>query len=197
MHTSNLVDELLRRGNGVFLASEAAGAGVSRTQLSKRVKSGILERAGRGVYVKADGMDDGLYSLQRRAKKVVYSHESALFLHGLTDRTPFRYSVTVPSGYKPSHSVKDKCKVYYIKQDLIGLGKTELPSCFGHQIITYDMERTICDVLRSRNRIDGQVFTDALKNYSARKDADLNRLDRYARQFNVHKLLRQYLEVLL
>ena len=61
----------------------------------------------------------------------------------------------------------------------------------------YDMERTICDVLRSRSHIEMQTFQDALKAYARRKDKDLRTLVRYARLFRVEKILRQYLEVLL
>jgi len=197
MQLLNQINELLQCGNGVLLTSEAEKAGIPRKQLSKLVRNGVLERTERGVYVKADGMDDVLYSLQKRAGKIVYSHETALFLHNLTDRKPFRYSITVPSGYKPSESIKSRCKAYYVKSDLIDLGKIELPSGFGHYVVVYDMERTICDTARSRSRIDVQMFTEALKNYSNRKEMDLNKLNIYAQQFGVHKLLRQYLEVLL
>jgi len=197
MQSLNHINELLQRSNGVLLTSEAEKAGIPRKQLLKLVKDGILERTERGVYVKADGMEDVLYSLQKRAGKIVYSHETALFLHNLTDRNPFRYSITVPSGYKPSESIKSRCKIYYIKSDLLDLGKIELPSGFGHPVVVYDMERTICDIARSRSRIDTQVFTEALKNYSNRKEMDLNKLNIYARQFGIHNLLRQYLEVLL
>jgi predicted transcriptional regulator of viral defense system len=160
------------------------------------VNDGFLERTNRGIYIKAGDIDDALFSLQQRAKKIVYSHETALFLHGLTDRTPFRYSITVPASYKPSDSLKAACKIYYIKVELIGLGKTELASGLGHQVMVYDRERTLCDIVRSRNKLDKQVFLDALKGYVARPGADLNRLYDYAEQFGIYRLLQQYLEVL-
>lgn len=197
MKSIEYINRLLNLGNGVLLTSDAEKAGISRMQLSRMVKNGILVRSERGVYVKDYEIGDELYSIQKRAKKIIYSHETALFLHRLTDRTPFRYSITVPSGYKPSQHIKNKCKVYYIKQNLMDLGKIELPSGFGHLVISYDTERTICDVLRSRNKIDNQIFVDALKNYFTNKNMNLNRLENYAQQFNVFELLRQYLEVLL
>jgi len=197
METTNLVHRLLDQENGVLLTSTATKAGLPRHKLAKLVADGVLERTVRGVYTEAGGMDDELFSLQQRAKKIVYSHETALFLLGLSDRTPFRYSVTVPSSYKPSQPLKESCKVYYIKPELIDLGKTQLPSGMGHSIVVYDVERTICDALRSRNKMDSQVVTDALKRYAARSDINLNRLGDYAKNFGVYKLLRQYLEVLL
>lgn len=191
------IHQLMERGGGMILTSEAERAGVSRMMLSKLVQTGVLERTGRGVYVKAGAMEDELYALQQRASKLVYSHETALFLHGMTDRTPFQHSVTVPSGYKPSPSMREQCKIYYIKSDLLGTGVQELPSGMGHAIMAYDLERTLCDVLRSRNRMDHQIVVDALKCYAARKDKNLNRLATYANQFGVQKMLHSYLEVLL
>ena len=77
----------------------------------------------------------------------------------------------------------------------VGLSTAQTP--FGHDVPVYDMERTICDVLRSRSHIEMQTFQDALKAYARRKDKDLRTLVRYAKLFRVEKILRQYLEVLL
>jgi hypothetical protein len=66
----------------------------------------------------------------------------------------------------------------------------------GNDVTAYDAERTICDILRSRSRIDGQILAAAMKNYTVRKNQDWNNLREYADLFRVAKLLRQYLEVL-
>jgi len=192
-----IVQQLLSRGNGMLAASQAAEAGLYRQQLADFVKIGILERAERGIYISPGGLDDALFWMQQRAKKIVYSHETALFLHRMTDRTPIRYSITVPSSYKASAALKKSCKIYYIKQELIDLGKTKKSSGMGHTVIVYDPERTLCDVIRSRNKMDGQIVIEALKNYAGRKEKDLHRLYRYAENFGVEKILHQYLEVLL
>lgn len=192
-----IVQQLLAQGNGMFAASQATEVGLRRQQLAGFVKAGILERADRGIYVCPGGLDDALFWMQRRASKIVYSHETALFLHRITDRTPIRYSITVPSSYKASEALKKSCKTYYIKQELIDLGKTEKSSGMGHTIITYDLERTLCDIIRSRNKIDGQIVIEALKNYAQSKCKDLHRLFKYAENFGVEKILYQYLEVLL
>jgi len=192
-----IVKNLLSHGKGMFSAIQAVEAGLNRQQLSDFVKSGVLERAERGIYISPGGLDDALYWLQRRAKKIVYSHETALFLHRLTDRTPIQYSVTVPSSYKASEALKKSCKIYYIKQDLIDLGKIEKPSGMGHSIVTYDSERTLCDVIRSRNKIDNQIVIEAVKQYTQTKDKDLHRLYIYAGLFGIEKILHRYLEVLI
>jgi len=191
------LERLLTQGNGMFAAAQATEAGIHRQQLAGFVKSGILERAERGIYISPGGLDDALFWMQQRARKIVYSHETALFLHRMTDRTPIRYSITVPSSYKASEALKKSCKVYYIKQELMDLGKTEKMSGMGQVIVTYDLERTLCDIIRSRNKMDNQVVIEALKIYARSKDKNLHRLHKYAKNFGVGKILHQYLEVLL
>ena len=196
MNESMLVQKLLNEENGTMLARTAVRGGLKRSVLSRMVKNGVLERADRGVYVRTGELEDEMYSLQQRARKIVYSHETALFLHGFTDRTPVTYSITVPSAYKPSSALKGRCKIYYIKPELIDLGKESLATGMGHDVISYNAERTVCDVVRSRNKIDRQVVLEALKNYVERKP-DLNKLGGYSKKLGIYRILFQYMEVLL
>jgi predicted transcriptional regulator of viral defense system len=192
-----IVKKLLSHGKGMFTTSEAVEAGLNRQQLTSFLKTGVLERAERGIYISLGGLDDALFWMQQRAKKIIYSHETALFLHRMTDRTPIQYSVTVPSSYKASEALKKSCKIYYIKQDLIDIGKTQNPSGMGHTIITYDLERTLCDIIRSRNKIDSQIVIETVKQYSQNKNKDLHRLFMYAEKFKIGKIIHRYLEVLI
>ena len=73
----------------------------------------------------------------------------------------------------------------------------EYRNSFNHLIPVYDLERSICDLIRSRSSFEIQDFQTALKNYISRPDKDLNRLMTYAPLFHVDTLIRQYLEVLL
>ena len=61
----------------------------------------------------------------------------------------------------------------------------------------YNVERTICDLLRSRGRLDEETVISAIKNYAASSDKDLNLLAVYASRFRVDKVLKRYMEVLL
>lgn len=188
---------LIKKNNGIIFTSEAEQAGVNRVVLSKLTALGELERTAHGIYVLAGSMGDEMFSLQKRARKIVFSHETALFLHGLSDRTPFRHSITVPSSYKPSKLVAAACKIYYIKQDFASIGLTATKTIMGNKIMVYDMERTICDAIRSRNKMDSQIVLDALKRYASLETADMNKLHNYAKKFRVDKILQQYMEVLL
>jgi predicted transcriptional regulator of viral defense system len=159
--------------------------------------NGEIEKVSRGVYVSPDVFEDEMYILGKKRHAIIYSHETALFLHDLTDRDPIAYSVTVPSGYNTKTLCEKGILVHYIKKDLHSIGKIEMPTSFGNKIFAYDMERTICDVLKNKNKMDIAVLTDAVKRYSRKKDKDLNKLMQYAEIFKVTNLVRNYMEVLL
>lgn len=91
----------------------------------------------------------------------------------------------------------DGIKVYTIKKELHGEGITTMQTSFGHLVPVYNMERTICDIIRNRNNTEIQTFQTALKQYAKRKDKNLRLLMQYAAEFHVDKILRQYFEVLL
>jgi len=193
----NKLEKLIHENNGMVLTSDLERLNIPRVYLSKLISMGKIERISRGVYVAVGEIEDEMYYMQIKYPKLVYSHETALFIHELTDRTPFEYAVTVPSGYKAPQNVSENNKVYYIKKELHELGIITAKTYFGNKIKVYDVERTICDILRSREKIDIQIINEALKRYVKLKNADFSRLSEYAKQFRVDKILKKYMEVLL
>ncbi len=170
---------------------------ISNERLRLLVNSGNLERVTTGIYALPDEFTDKMFIVQLRRPKIIYSHETALFLHELTDRDPINYMVTVPTGYNPTRLREDGFTVFTIKRELHEIGVTKLTTMFGNAVTVYDLERTICDCLRSRNNLDISVVTDAVKRYAKRKDKNLSKLMQMAETFKVTKLLRGYMEVLL
>jgi predicted transcriptional regulator of viral defense system len=134
--------------------------------------------------------------LQLKNTKMIYSHESALLLHDLTDRVPFHNVVTVPYGYNPTWLKEKGLLVHTVKKDLIDVGVCNKETFFGNEVKTYDMERTICDILKDRNNQDIEIVLDALKRYFRRKDKDLNKLIKYAEILRVKNILMPYLRAL-
>ena len=197
MAMPNELQSALKQNGGIITTAQANQAGVSNERLRLLVHSGDLERVTTGIYVLPEEFADRMYIVQLRRPKIIYSHETALFLHELTDRDPINYMVTVPTGYNPTRLREDGFTVFTIKRELHEIGVTKLTTMFGNSVTVYDLERTICDCLRSRNNLDIAVVTDALKRYAKRKDKNLNKLMQMAETFKVTKLLRGYMEVLL
>lgn len=196
----NYIDELAtiaKKHGGIIETKIAAQHGISKAMLYKLCKENKIHRIVQGQYILPNDMEDELLSISKRASQIIFSHETALFLHGISDRIPFEHTLTAPSGCIPSVSIKAECKVYYIKPELFELGKTEMTTPAGNMVPCYDLERTICDCIRSRNKLGTETFLAALKLYAANSKKNLNKLNSYAKQMRVANILRQYLEVLL
>ena len=108
-------------------------------------------------------------------------------MNGLSDRTPFTHSVTIPSNACLPKAIIGECNCYYVKPELHQLGAIDMKTTFGNVVRCYDAERTVCDLLRSRTRIDEETVIAAIKNYAESRNKDLNKLSEYAKQFKVEK----------
>ena len=197
MKTSEKLDLLFERNNGIVKTAQVLENGITKTSFYAYARQRGIEQAAHGIYVSPDAWTDSMYMLHLRCGQAVFSHESALFFHDLTDREPSPYSITVKTGYNPASLKADGIKVYTIKKELHDVGLITMDTPFGNTVPVYDAERTICDLIRSRSSIEMQTFQDALKQYARSREKDLRKLMRDAKMFHVEKILRQYLEVLL
>lgn len=190
--------KLIAQNNGGIINNKIASEhGISRAILSKLCLDDKIQRIARGQYIFNDDIQDELLSISMRSNLFVFSHETALFLHGISDRTPFEHTITAPSGKIPSKAIQAECKIYYIKPELFDLGKTALITPTGNKVAGYDLERTICDIVRSRNKVGSETFLSALKMYASSPKKDLNKLNSYATEMKIVGVVRKYLEVLL
>ena len=118
MDYMKVLNTISKNNGGIIESKIAAEHGISKAMLYKLCKENKIQRIVKGQYILPDDMQDELLSISKRSEKVIFSHETALFLHGISDRTPFEHTITAPSGCIPSTSIKTECKVYYIKQEL-------------------------------------------------------------------------------
>lgn len=183
--------------SGILLTKNAIEAGISKHALYNFIRDNGFERAAHGVYASPETWEDENYILSLRCPQGVLSHDEALYYHGLTDREPLQKTITIYTGYGTSRMVADGIKVFTVKKELLDIGKEIVKTSYGHDIPLYNRERTICDLIRSRNRFEIQDFQTALKTYIMGKNKNLNRLMEYAKLFHVDKKIREYMEVLL
>lgn len=193
-------DQILKianNNNGVVTSAQVTKDGILRQHLKVLVDKGLLEHSGRGLYIIPTVFDDEMFNLQMRFKRGIFSHETALFLLDLTDRTPIKYSLTFPLGYNTTALNSENVKYYRVKDIFYEIGITNTKSPGGNNIRLYNAERTLCDILKGRSSTDIQIVTDAFKRYTRLEKKDIPLLSKYAKLFRVEKKLRSYLEVLL
>ena len=194
------IEEILnmaKDNNGTVTSAMVDDAGFSRGNIKYLVDNGMLEKTARGIYILPEVWEDEMYHLQNRFKRGIYSHETALFLFDLTDRTPNRYYMTFPLNYNLTKVKNENIRCMQCKPDLYELGITEAVTPGGNTVRVYNVERTLCDILRTYSHIDIQIVSEAYKRYAARKEKNIPLLSEYAKKFRVEDKVRNYLEVLL
>ena len=197
MTANEKLRELLEKNQGFLKTSDALEAGVSKTTLGNFVRNNKLERVAHGLYMDSDNWSDEMFVIQFRYPKAIFSHETALCLLDLANSEPEPLSVTFETGTNATGLTKEGVKVYKVKSELFEVGLIEGKTMGGNSVRIYNAERTICDLLRSRNNIEIQVLTDAIKDYLSLKQKNIPQLMRYAKLFSVEKIILPYLEVLL
>jgi predicted transcriptional regulator of viral defense system len=202
MNVNNLspievIHKILQEQNGLVRTSDLAEFGVPRNYLSILVKRGVIEKIERGVYMHVNAIPDEMAAIQARYKIAIFSHETALYLLQLTDRTPLTYSLTVPGDYNASSLKENNIKVYFVNRNKHPVGITTINSPNGNKLSTYNLERTICDIVRNRNQMDAQLLNEAYKRYVVHSERDITQLYEYAKIFRVQKKIRDIIEVLL
>ena len=181
--------------NGMITASMASEENIASWYLTDMVKKNQLIRVERGIYLNDGGDQDEYYFFQLKNRRCIYSFSSALYLHSMTDRVPFRKEVTVYKGYNSSH-VKDDTTIHYVDKSIYEMGITECLTVFGNAVRTYNKERTICDLIANRKNIDTEIFTKALKNYASDPEHDYRKLRKYAAKMKISEKVDSILEIL-
>ncbi|HZK32873.1 MAG TPA: type IV toxin-antitoxin system AbiEi family antitoxin domain-containing protein [Tissierellaceae bacterium] len=197
MNYQDKLEKLIETKEGLILTREVEAAGISRQYLNILLKEKKLERVAHGVYLTPDAFDDEMYRIQAKNQRIIFSHETALYLHDLTDRDPIEWSVTIPYGYNATHLRDEGIKVYTVKKTLHQMGVIELKTIYGRNIKAYNKERTICDIVRNRNNMDIGILNEAVKRYLSSKDKNIPLLMRYAEELDIQNILRNYVEILL
>ena len=185
---------------GINETKTVAAHGISKAMLYKLCRDNKIYRVAQGQYILPDDMQDELLSISTRSDRLIFSHETALFLHGISDRTPFEHTITVPSDYTVSTPIKNECKIYYIKpksnRSYLNLAdhaeNARWEYCAGVRLGARSL------------RYDPQPQQSGNENLSRRIEAlyrrpekDLIRLYSYAKRLRIANVLRQYLEILL
>ena len=199
MSKRELLLRKIKENNGIITTKEALNLGIHKDILKELTIKEELEKIANGLYVlPGENIDEYLY-FSYRIPKGIFSHETAAYLQGLSTRMPLIYVMTVPVGDNVSRikSIKDNIIFKYSKKDYYNIGKTSITNPFGRKIFIYDKERTILDLIKNKNRVDTNVFSEAMKLYFRDNDKDLLKMSKYAIYMNMEEQLKQYTEVLL
>jgi len=196
MTNSNKILSLAKENNGYIANKQVKALGLSTRHLTDLVKNKKIEKVKSGLYLDTQYMSDEFFETLYNTSGV-FSHTTALYFHNLADRTPINFDITVANEYKGSLQNNKRVNLFYIKKDLCSLGQSEMKSPNNLPVRVYDMERTICDIIRNEKRIETEIFVSALQKYARYKNKRLNILLKYAALFGISDKVEEKLRILL
>lgn len=188
---------IMRKNGGCITTKELNSNNINRYFLTKMIEKKQINRISRGYYGLANYNVDEYYKIISMSEKAVFSMNTALYLHNLSDRTPLIFDITVPYYYGGSLRKNKNVNLYFVNTSILDLGKIETISPFGMKIKVYDKERTLCDIVKNRNHMDIEIFSKAIKKYINSDDKNLNKLMKYAKKLKIENKIREYMEVFL
>lgn len=185
---------------GVATSAQLKAAGFLPGSIAYALKSGAIEKLTRGVYCLPDIFDDEFAAVSKRWKKCVFSHGTALYLAGLSDRVPAALEVTVPRGYNPHGLLAEypDIIIHRVSPEMYQLGQAVVKSPSGAEVKAYAAPRAVADLITKRKKsgADPQLVKDAVAGYFKRSNADLAELARVCKALGVEQEFVMYLEVL-
>ena len=161
-----------------------------------QIVEGIIERIERGIYVTKDFKYDEYYLFQLKYPKAIFSYNTALYFYEMTERTPIKMDVTVYREYNP-HRFKDFVNVYKVSKELYDLGVIEKKSPQGMKVKTYNLERTVCDIIKDKDSIDIEIRNKAIKKVTKSKEFNASKMFEYAKKMNIYDKVKNYMEAII
>ena len=191
----DIIKQLMNANNGMLSTRMIEPLNISRQYLSVMERNNDIERISRGIYLAPSAFEDSYFLFQQKYKKAIFSHMNALYFYGMTEEFPYNFTVTVPQRYHVN-TVNDKCDVFYVSDDIYEIGIIEVETPGGNKVRAYDIERCICDIIRSKNRMDFEQVKFSIREYIKRKDKDLIKLSRYAGILGIREEVMDFISML-
>ena len=189
-----IIEELMKANNGYVTSKLISELGIHRMYLNIMKEKGIIEKVGNGIYIDSKKIEDSYFTFNLELPNVIYSHMTALYFHGLSIKAPDnKCDITVPNNYF-NYKLKNH-NVFYVDKEIYNMGLTEVETPYGNKVRVYDIERCICDIIRSKNRMDLEHIKYSIRSYIKRKDKNINKLSEYAEKLGVKEEVMNYIEI--
>lgn len=183
---TDAIKQIMDINKGMLSTRMIEALDINRQYLSIMENNNVIERVSRGIYLSPNSFEDSYFFFQQKYKKAILSHMNALYFYGMTEEFPYNYTVTVPQRYHVD-TVNEKCNVFYVSDGIYEIGVVEVETPNGNKVRAYDKERCICDIIRSKGRMDSEQVKKTIKQYIQSRDKDMVKLFEYSKIMGISK----------
>ncbi len=188
---------MINQGNSIYRVKRTKD--MTRSEYRKiltDVERGDVIRLRRGVYAPPESIMSSIVDIEGIVPNGILCLYSAWAIHQLTTQIPDAWYVAVKNNRRLVLPELPKINLIYITETILDLG-VETIELDGVKNRVYDVERSVCDAIKYRNKIGLDVMAEILTTYLKRDNRNIKRLLEYADKLRVRKILNNYLDVRL
>ena len=185
--------KFLNSNNGYITTSELLNLKIHKSQIQLYINEGIIERVSQGLYMDSKLLKDEYYILQKRYPSAIFSYNTALHILNMTNKIPSEIDITVPRNKR----VKGNYNIHHVSKNYYNIGIIESTSPLGNKVKVYNAERCICDILRSKDKMDLELKNRVLNYYFNSEDKNIELLLEYSKIFNIYEKVNTIVEVMM
>ena len=192
MNKGSVIDTLQQQG-GFITTGEVKSRG-EYEQLRHAAEEGNLVRIRKGVYAETSALANNMIDVERIVPRGVLCLYSAFSHHGLSTQVPSSTCIAIDARRKvrlPDYPIID---LYYWKKEYLEFGIMQ-KEISGYDVLITDLERTVCDAVKYRNKLGLDVCAEVIRSYLKKPNRNLTRLQDYAKRLRVFNTLKNYLEI--
>lgn len=194
MNKGSIIDTLQQQG-GFITTGEVKSRG-EYEQLRHAAEEGNLVRIRKGVYAETSALANNMIDVERIVPRGVLCLYSAFSHHGLSMQVPSSTCIAIDARRKvrlPDYPIID---LYYWKKEYLEFGIMQ-KEISGYDVLITDLERTVCDAVKYRNKIGLDVCGEVIDSYLKKDNRNISLLHEYAQILRVKNILTTYLETRL
>ncbi len=196
MSKKSSIEPLLEQRNSIITVQMLLTHGLSYYDINKWLATEKLIKLKRGVYKWAESEINQLVEVAFIVPNGVFCLQTACFQYELTTTIPSEFHLALFDDTRVALPDYPPIHLYYWKDTAFHLGVTTI-LIEDEWIHLYDLEKTICDVIRHRHKLGFELLKEVLKNYVKRPDRNLNRLSHYAKQLKIQNKVDHFIKILL
>lgn len=199
MKSYEKIVNFVNKKNNVITIKEFKDAKIGFYYINKLIEDNYISRIGNGLYGKTDSFEDEYFIIQNRYKNAIFSYNTALFFLNKTEVIPNIIDITIPNDYNVSSINTKQIRVHYASRENIKLGVIKLKSPFGNTITAYNLERTICDIVKNENKcgLDIEQRNKVIKKAFSNNEIDGTTIMKYAKKLKCVKKIKAMMEVMI
>ena len=187
---------IINENGGIITTQKALEKGFTNYILNKMSALNYIQKIDRGIYATDRFIYDEYYIFQIKHPNAIFSYNTAFYFLGLTERTPTKMDVTVNRNLNLSNC-KDNINLYRVNNNFLELGKIEIKTPYGNKVNSYNMERTVCDVINNKTNMDIEIANKAIKNCIKNKEFNASLMFEYAKKMKIYDKVKNYMEAII